>query len=336
MRQISPLSKTNHKELQAQMDSKLKPVGSLGQLEPLAIQLAMISEQPLSKAELFLFAADHGIAEQGVSVAPQGVTTLMVHQFLQGRAAINSLCEVNQVALHVIDAGLVAPIEETWCINSRIGTGTKDFSNQPAMTEVQALQALDAGAQLVQQQIEKECDCVLLGEMGIGNTSSASAIMAALTDYTVAECVGAGTGIDTETLSRKQALIEKALERLTENATPLKVLVEVGGFEIAQMVGAILGAAEKGTPVIIDGFICSAAALLAVRMAPECVDYLIFSHLSNEQAHAKLLAEMNGNPLLDLGLRLGEGSGAVLAMPLIRSAQECFNNMGSLADVGLA
>ena len=335
--QVSPLIETDYNRLQRRMDLKLKPVGSLGKLEHLAIQLALIlgDGQRIQAPELFLFAADHGIAEQGVSVAPQAVTALMVHQFVAGKAAINSLCEVNQVKLTVIDAGIAQAIQEPQIIHQAIARGTADFSKEAAMSIAQAQQAISAGQALVSEKIVAGCDCVLLGEMGIGNTSAATAIMAALSHHEVRDCVGDGTGITTETFQRKQALIERALARLPEHPDPLLVLAEVGGFEMAQMVGAIIAAAQHHKPVVIDGFICSASALVAVLLAPNVKEFMIFAHQSNERAHGKLLALLDAEPLLHLKMRLGEGSGAVLAMPLIHSAQACFYQMGSLSDVGI-
>ena len=323
-------------DIQHEIDIKLKPVGSLGKLESLALQLKLIcGDEIIRQPQLFVFAAEHGIADQGVSVGPKEMTSMLVAQAVAGKCAINSLCEVHQIQLHVVNAGLYCAYELNEVIQQPVALGTHDFSLRAAMSQEQAQEAILLGHSLIQHHIEQGCDCVLLGEMGIGNTTSAAALMAALTPYQPSECVGPGAGVVEEIVEKKAILIEKALNRIDLRADTLTVLSEVGGFEIAQMVGAIIGAAQKGVPIVIDGFICSAAALVAVNLSSQCLDFMIFSHWSNEKGHKKMLDMLDADPLLNLGFRLGEGTGAAMAMPLIRSAQAFYQRMGTLEDVGL-
>ena len=336
MFKVEALDRSQADIIQREIDIKLKPAGSLGMLEPLALQLQLIcGERLIKQPELFMFAADHGIADQGVSVGPKEVTAMLVEQAVAGKCAINSLCEVNQITLNIVDAGLCRPCHDGSVIQQSVALGTNDFSQQAAMSVEQAKQALQLGRSLIQRHIEQGCDCVLLGEMGIGNTTTGAALMSAFTDYKPADCVGAGAGVDQTVIAKKAVLIEKALNRIDFPTDPLTILSEVGGFEIAQMVGAILGAAQKQIPVVIDGFISTAAAMVAIHFAEDCLDYMIFSHGSSEQGHTKMLDDIGAAPLLNLGLRLGEGTGAALAMPLLRSAQAFYHQMGTLADVGL-
>ncbi|MCM2681141.1 nicotinate-nucleotide--dimethylbenzimidazole phosphoribosyltransferase [Echinimonas agarilytica] len=335
---VQPVDGSRRGEFEAEMNRKVKPLGSLGQLESLAIDLALMSGRTgvINHAELFLFAADHGVAQTGVSIAPQAVTAMMVEQFTRGTAAINSVCTTTNTPLNIIDAGLLNTVNHVSVIDTAVARGTQNFQHEPAMSEAVALSSILAGFKLIEHHISKGCDCVLLGEMGIGNTTSAAAIMAALTSFYTSECVGHGTGVSDEVVELKVELISKALLRIDDISDPLQVLQEVGGLEIAQMVGAMLASASLKTPVVIDGFICSAAALLAVTIEPNVRGYLIFAHLSDERGHEKMLSELHAKPLLKLGMKLGEGTGAALAVPLIRSAAACLAHMGTLEQVGLA
>jgi nicotinate-nucleotide--dimethylbenzimidazole phosphoribosyltransferase len=316
----------------------------------------------LTKPTMLVFAGDHGINEEGLSIAPSEVTRQMVLNFLNGGAAINCFCRSNQINLTVIDCGIVTaitPVElpEESMINSspklvehRLGKGTANFSKQPAMSMSQVEQGFSFGEVVTSQIISDGVEIVLLGEMGIANTSSASALMAALSRYSVDECVGRGTGISDEQFVKKLALIKTSLTRvgsLIPLEKPLELsdqqimilLCEVGGFEIVQMVSSIITAAAANVPVVIDGFIVTVAALVAIRLQPNVSEYLFYAHVSQEKAHHLLLDElMKSNdlqPLLSLGLRLGEGTGAALALPLIQAAASFYNDMASFAEAGV-
>ncbi|MEY8252616.1 MAG: nicotinate-nucleotide--dimethylbenzimidazole phosphoribosyltransferase [Colwellia sp.] len=382
---ISPLNTKNLEFIQVKIDNKTKPIGSLGALEPLALQLALITEQRRIKSSglnssqlkssgqisintptMLVFAGDHGINENSVSIAPSAVTKQMVLNFLQGGAAINCFCQSNNIALTVVDCGILQPISldevpqikddamnSVNFIEQRLGAGTNDFSVQNAMSIMQVEQGFDYARQLVNAQVEQGAEILLLGEMGIANTSSAAALMSALTSFSARECVGRGTGITDEQLDKKITLINKALQRVTvsdnnsENLNQneiISLLSELGGFEIVQMVSAILSAATASIAVVIDGFIVSVAALVALRLDKNVANYLIFSHVSQEKAHQILLEELmsaqtfsksSRQPLLDLGLRLGEGTGAALALPLINASASFYNNMASFESAGV-
>lgn len=336
---IRPLDRSAVPAIQQRIDQKTKPPGALGQLEALAAQLALIQGKErlsLNRPVLLIFAADHGIAEEGVSIAPSAVTQQMVLNFLAGGAAANCFCRTLGVELQVIDAGMLAPIQPRpeGLIEQRVGNGTRNLAHEAAMTAEQARHCLLWGAERARAHIAKGADLLILGEMGIGNTSAASAMMAALLDLSPSDCVGRGTGISDSQFALKQALIEKALLRVT-TLDPMRVLEELGGFEIGQMAGAMLAAGEAGRPVLVDGFIATMAALLAVRLAPALRDYLIFGHESGEQGHRRLLAALNAEPLLKLGMRLGEGSGAVLAVPLLKAAISVYNDMATFESAGV-
>ncbi|WP_198782466.1 nicotinate-nucleotide--dimethylbenzimidazole phosphoribosyltransferase [Shewanella putrefaciens] len=338
--QISPVSKVQDQTIQQKIDLKTKPPGALGQLESLALQIARIqgAEQlKIVNPTLLVFAGDHGIAAEGVSIAPSEVTRQMVQNFAHGGAAINVFCRQVGFKLEVIDCGILTPLEGVeGIIDQRLGAGTGAIHLEPAM----ALETVDKGFAMARDLIERHhqsgCNLVAFGEMGIGNTSAASAIMAAMMQLDVAECVGRGTGINSETLERKLMLIELALLLHQSALTgPRAVLACLGGFEIVQMTGAMLAAAERNMLVVVDGFIATAAALVAVQIAPNVRDYLIFAHQSEEQGHQRMLAHLQAKPLLSLGLRLGEGTGAALALPLIQAAVNFYNQMASFSDAGI-
>jgi len=346
---INPLNKQYQDEFKAVIDNKTKPPGSLGLLENCALQLALIQHQGqekpnkalvINKPTMLVFAGDHGIAAHGISIAPSAVTRQMVLNFIAGGAAINCFCRTNNIDFKVIDTGIIEPLaadkqgDAEVFIEQRLGQGTRDFSVESAMTLAQVEQGLALGANAAENSIKQGCNLLLLGEMGIGNTSSAAAIFAKLSQQPANECVGLGTGIDDQQLVEKKRLIDLALTRNFSDQ-PKTVLSEVGGFEIVQMVGAILAAAQAGITVLIDGFIVTSAALVAYRMHPEVREYLIFAHQSNEQAHLAMLAELNAEPLLNLGLRLGEGTGAALALPMLQASVSFYNDMASFSSAGI-
>jgi len=335
---IHPLPRDHETEIQARIDQKTKPLGALGRLEEIACQLALIQRQDrlaITQPTLLVFAADHGIAEHGISIAPSAVTRQMVLNFLAGGAAVNCFCQANQMALKVIDAGILEPIADPELIQQRLGCCSGDISIEAAMTAEQLQQGLDYGRQIANAQIAAGCNLLAFGEMGIGNTSPAAALLAAMTGLPLAACVGRGTGIDDAQLKRKKALLTQALTRVGKVSDPLVLLRELGGFEIAQITGAMLSAAEQQVTLLIDGFIVTAAAMLAVRIAPACREYMIFSHGSAESGHGMMLESLRARPLLDLGLRLGEGTGAALALPLLRAACCFYNDMASFSSAGV-
>ncbi len=335
---IPPLSREREPAIRHHIDQKTKPLGALGQLESLALQLALIQggeQLKITQPTMLVFAADHGIAEAGISIAPSAVTRQMVLNFLAGGAAINCFCQANDMRLKVVDAGILEPIDDPRLIQQRLGAGTRNLAQEPAMSHEQVEQGLALGAALARAQVEEGCNLLAFGEMGIGNTTPAACILAALSKQPVEVCVGRGTGINEEQYRRKLALVRQALTRVGDNRDPLQLLREVGGFEIAQITGAILGAAQAGIPVLLDGFIVTSAAMLAVSLAPACRDYLIFSHVSDESGHRLMLTWLEAEPLLQLGLRLGEGSGAALALPLLRAAVAFYNDMASFDSAGV-
>ncbi len=336
---IQTLERKQQAAIQKVIDQKTKPPGALGKLESLAMQLALISATEkivINKPTMLVFAGDHGIAEAGVSIAPSAVTQQMVINFLNGGAAINCFCRINEMAIKVIDAGILLPVDDQRLIDQSLGLGTRNFSQQPAMSAEQVIAGITAGAEIAEQQMKAGSNLLGFGEMGIGNTSSASALMAAILQLPVTDCVGRGTGIDDDALQIKIKLIEQALElHKGKLDCPIDLLASVGGFEIVQMVGAMLAAAEHKLILLIDGFIATAAALVAKKINPDVLDYMVFCHQSNEQGHRIMLNELNASPLLSLDMRLGEGTGAALALPLIHAAASFYNDMASFESAGV-
>ncbi|NKC17808.1 nicotinate-nucleotide--dimethylbenzimidazole phosphoribosyltransferase [Pseudoalteromonas sp. S4498] len=341
---VKPLDTRLNTLIQQRIDLKTKPLGALGKLEALAAQLVQIFSQgqaqldvdqlAITRPAMFVFAGDHGIASQGVSIAPSEVTGQMVANFVQGGAAINVFCRQLGWQLTVVDCGTLVLCEPAPNFRSqRLGDITHAFHKQPAMSEMQLKQGLEYGEQVVMSAIEAGSNVIAFGEMGIGNTSSAAAILAALSGASVELCVGRGTGIDDETLCKKRALIKQALEYHQDKlATPEQILQRLGGFEIVQMVGAMLAVARAQKVIIVDGFISTAAAMLASRIAPHSKQYMVFAHGSMEQGHKLMLEQLNAEPLLYLNMRLGEGTGAALALPLLQAALGFFCEMASFAD----
>lgn len=340
---ISPVSKTRSAQYQARIDNKTKPLGALGQLEPLALQLALIlssGEQDtitLSQPQMLVFAGDHGIAAEGVSIAPSEVTGQMVANFAHGGAAVNVFCRTLGWALSVVDCGiLVAPAADLNVYSQRLGTTTEPFHLKPAMTREQLEQGFIYAKTLIENKLQSGANVFAFGEMGIGNTSAAAAIFSAISGLSPLQTVGKGTGVNDEIVLKKQQLIEQALALHSEHLnTPLDVLQRLGGFEIVQMVASMLCVAKAQKVIVVDGFIATAAALIAVKLAPSVKDYMVFAHCSGEQGHQKMLAYLDVQPLLNLGLRLGEGTGAALTLPLLQSAAAFFNDMASFSDANV-
>ncbi|MBY4676048.1 nicotinate-nucleotide--dimethylbenzimidazole phosphoribosyltransferase [Marinobacterium arenosum] len=324
----------------ARQDQLTKPPGSLGVLERLAIRFAgwqgAVRPQ-LERRAAVIFAADHGIADEGVSAFPQAVTAEMVRNFARGGAAISVLCRQHRCRLQVVNVGTLTELEPLdGVLDARIAAGTANFSRQPAMSAAQCGQALAVGRDVVDALVDDGLQLFIGGEMGIANTSAASALACALLKQPAARFCGAGTGLDGAGINHKAAVIERALALHGGVDDPLELLRRLGGFELAALVGAYLRAAQHGVPSLVDGFICSAAALVASRLQPALSDWLLFSHRSAEQGHAGLLEALGAEPLLALELRLGEGSGAVLCLPLIDAALAIHNGMATFHEAGVS
>jgi nicotinate-nucleotide--dimethylbenzimidazole phosphoribosyltransferase len=310
-----------------------KPPGSLGRLEEVAVRLASLQKtnRPcIDQIWVSVFAADHGVAVESVSAFPQAVTAEMVKNFASGGAAINVLSRYVDANFEVIDVGLLKATNAENVIIARAGQGTENFVKQAAMTEKQLHQSLNTGKQASSRAIEQQSQLFIGGEMGIANTTSASAIAVVLTGLTAKQLAGAGTGLNTDGIEHKVKIIEKAID-LHKNflISPLKVLQYLGGFEIAALVGAFLYSAQQGLPVLIDGFIGSVAALLAVKINPDANAWFFYAHCSHEQGHQWVLEYLQAQPLLNLELRLGEASGAVIAIPLLQMACKIHNEMAT-------
>jgi nicotinate-nucleotide--dimethylbenzimidazole phosphoribosyltransferase len=323
------------------INHKTKPLGALGMLESVAMQVGLIQQTltpQLSNPTMLVFAADHGIVEAGVSPYPQAVTAQMVLNFLQGGAAINIFTAQNNMRLRVVDAGVnhqFSPNAEL--IDAKIALGTRNYLNEPAMTAVQCEQALERGASIVNAQITEGCNVFGFGEMGIGNTSSASCLMSVLCGLPIEDCVGRGTGLDDAGLVHKTKILARALTHHSLNGDDaMQVLVTLGGFEIAMMVGAMLQAAARQCTLMIDGFITTAALLVAAKLQPNILHYCVFTHCSDESGHKKMLNFLAVKPLLNIDLRLGEGTGAALAYPLVLAAVNFLNNMASFESASVS
>ena len=329
--------------LQQKIDQKTKPLGALGQLEGLARQIGLVQQSltpRLTQPQLLVFAGDHGAANAGVSAYPQDVTWQMVENFLAGGAAINVFARPCGMGLTVIDAGVAHEFgARSGLVDAKVAPGTANYVERPAMTPGQCATAMARGADLIRKLSASGCNVVGFGEMGIGNTAAAALITHCLTGTPLAGCVGRGTGLDDAGLARKQVLLDKALHRYRQaggSDEPLAVLAEFGGFEIAMMTGAMLAAAEAGMLLLIDGYIVGSAVLSAARIAPALPAYCIFCHRSAEPGHAAQLQALGADPLLDLGLRLGEGTGAALALPLVRAATAFLDEMASFGSAGVS
>ena len=338
---ICPLDEEAMRAARERQDQLTKPQGSLGRLEELAVKVAGITGQTrprLSRKAVIVLAADHGVAAEGVSAYPQAVTAQMVLNFLAGGAAINVLARQAGARVVVADLGVAAEIPpHPQLVSKKIGYGTRSMTAGPAMTMEEALAAIGAGIEIVEAELARGLDLVATGDMGIGNTTASSAIVAAITGRPVLEVTGRGTGVDDAGWGRKVAAIERALAvNRPDPADPLDVLAKVGGYEIAGLVGVILGAAAHRRPVIIDGFISGAAALIATELCPMVHDYLIAAHNSFEIGHRVMLERMELVPLLNLNLRLGEGTGAALAMHLVDDALALLDEMATFGEAGVS
>ncbi len=317
-----------------------KPPGALGRLEPLVIRLAALQGQAQPRVDpvwIAVFAADHGVADERISAFPQAVTGEMLRNFASGGAAISVLARALDTQLEVVDLGTVNDIGPLDAVRrARIAPATANFCTQPAMSAAQLEAALQAGADSVAAARAAGTRLYIGGEMGIGNTTAAAALASALLRLPPEWLVGAGTGLDAEGIAHKASVIARALAWHAGDHAPMEWLRRVGGFEIAALTGACLAAAQAGLPVLVDGFIVSVAALVAVRMQPGVRDWLLFSHRSHENGHGAVLDALGAEPLLDLGLRLGEASGAALALPLLRLACELHARMATFEEAGVS
>ncbi len=333
---IAPLDRGLEPALRAAVDGKAKPPGSLGRIEELAVRIGLIQQtlQPkLGRGRLLLFAGDHGLTRSGVSSYPASVTAAMVVTLLAGKASASAFADAVDADVRVIDAGVAADLpQHPLLIDAKIAPGARDAAVEPAMTADQAMLALRRGAAIARQSAADGFHLLALGEMGIGNSASAALLLHRLGPLPLDQAVGMGAGHSPESLARKRAALDRAAAR-SAAIDPLEVLAQFGGFEIAMMAGAILGAAQTRSVVIVDGFIVTAAALVAARLAPGVLDYCIFAHRSAELGHTAMLDILGAKPLLDLDMRLGEGTGALLAVPILRAAAALLSDVASLQVV---
>ncbi|HOZ15691.1 MAG TPA: nicotinate-nucleotide--dimethylbenzimidazole phosphoribosyltransferase [Tenuifilaceae bacterium] len=326
-------------QLQKKIDLKTKPTGSLGQLEDIAMQVGLIQKTlspSINKPTIIVFAADHGIADEGVSPYPKEVTWQMVMNFVAGGAGINVFCRKNGINLKVVDSGVdyVFP-SGIPVVNAKISNGSRNMRKEPAMTIAECEAAIQKGRELIQLEHAAGCNTIGFGEMGIGNTSPAALIMHRVMKLPIEDCVGAGAGMIGPALQHKLNILKEVSEKYNPTS-PLETLATFGGLEIAMMVGAYLEASKLGMMILVDGFITTSALLIACEMNADVRNHCIFCHYSNEQGHAKMLNFFKADPILKLRLRLGEGTGAALALPIIESAIVFLNEMASFEDAGVS
>ena len=341
IRRIQPLDKNAVSLARARQETLTKPAGSLGRLEELSIQIAGIQAKArpqIKQKAVIIMVADHGVTAEGTSAYPQEVTAQMVLNFIRGGAGINVISRQVGARMIVVDVGIAGKTSSfLGIVKQKIAPGTQNMCSGPAMSLEQARLSIETGIDVVQSELNKGLDCVATGDMGIGNTTASSAICAVITGKTVAEVTGRGTGLSDEQLQKKIAVIEKALRVNQPSADqPLEVLAKVGGFEIGGLAGVILGAAANRVPVVIDGFVSGAAALIAAGLCPQVKDYLIAGHVSVEPGHKYLLDYLGMKPLLDLNLRLGEGTGAALAVSLAEVSCRVLSEMATFAEAGVS
>ncbi|MBO0930475.1 nicotinate-nucleotide--dimethylbenzimidazole phosphoribosyltransferase [Fibrella aquatilis] len=338
---VLPVNKQHQAAFQQVIDQKTKPLGALGALEALALQVALIQQTDtpqLTKPHVAVFAADHGLTAEGVSAYPADVTYQMVENFRAGGAAINVFCRQNGLQLVVCDVGVRGIFEENTpdFVKFKVAHGTQNMRHQPAMTTDEAEAAMDAGRLVVDGLHHRGCNILGFGEMGIGNTSSASLLMHRLLQLPLDQCVGRGTGLTDDQLIHKLAILTDVARRYESLTQPMDLLAAMGGFELAAIAGGMLRAAEYGMVILVDGFIATAALLVAHALEPAVLNYCVFTHQSDEAGHRLMLAHLNARPLLSLGLRLGEGTGCALAYPLVQAAVAMLNQMASFASAGVS
>ena len=337
----SSLDRSLESRLQDLIDHKTKPLGSLGQLEALALHIGLIqqTETPvLTNPHILVFAGDHGIAADGVSAYPAEVTYQMVQNFIRGGAAINAFTRQNGLRLVVCDVGVRGTFESSTAsfVKFKVQPGTQNMRHQPAMSTDDTEAAMDAGRLLVDGVHHRDCNVVGFGEMGIGNTSSAALLMHRLLDLPLQHCVGRGAGLTDDQLAHKLTILAEVADRYAHLTEPMALLSAMGGFEIAAIAGGMLRAAENRMVILVDGFISTAALLVARALDPAVTDYCVFTHQSDEAGHRLMLEQLNATPLLSLGLRLGEGTGCALAYPLVQAAVTMLNEMASFESAGVS
>jgi nicotinate-nucleotide--dimethylbenzimidazole phosphoribosyltransferase len=338
---IAPACSADAAAVRSHLDELTKPPGSLGRLEDVALRLALLlgdPPPPLRRRQVIVFAADHGVARRGVSAYPQAVTVEMCRTIAAGGAAICAISRAVDANLTLVDVGVAGPVAPGPAIVSRrVRDGSRDITETAALTREEAVQAILVGADAVRERLP-DTDVFAFGELGIGNTTAASAVTAALLDVDPDGVVGPGTGLDDEGVERKRRVVRNAVDRAVRTgiSDPIDLLAQLGGLEIAALTGAILAAAAARRPVSLDGFICTAAALTAVRMAPAARDALFAAHRSAEPAHVALLDALGLEPLLDLDMRLGEGTGAALALPVLEAASGFLREMATFTSAGVS
>ena len=339
---VKPLSKPFEKMAIERQNSLTKPQGSLGRLEELAIQLSALQENinpSVKKPWISIFAGDHGITQEGISAFPQAVTTQMIKNFLNGGAAISVLASHMGAHLEVINTGTIEPLENQEClINSPVRSSTHNFLHEPAMGNDELDESLLLGKNAVQRALKNDANIFIAGEMGIGNTTSATALCCVLFSVAPEEITGAGTGLNLDQIQHKISIINQSLTKHSEITPnqPMELLRTFGGFEIAAMVGAFIHCGQQGMPCVVDGFISTAAAAVAIAVHPNLKTWLIFSHQSAEKGHKLILEHLSANPILQLDMRLGEGSGAAIALSIIKDACELHNKMATFTEAAVS
>ena len=337
---ILELDRSLNTEIQDKINQKTKPLNSLGKLEEYALKIALIQKNTspkLSNPTMLIFAGDHGLAKEGISPFPQEVTYQMVLNFLQGGAAINSFCIENRMHLKVIDAGVNYEFGEvSGLISAKVNFGTKNLMQEQAMSLEECNLCIERGAAVVREVFENGCNTVGFGEMGIGNTGISSLLISKILDLPLEDLVGRGTGSNDTELKSKLKILETVSEKYSTSKDPLEILSTFGGFEIAMIVGGILQAAELQMVILIDGFIVSTACLIASKISKSILDYCFYSHLSSEKAHSTVLKNLNADPILNLGMRLGEGTGAALCYPILATSVRFLNDMASFSEASVS
>ncbi len=341
MESIKPLDPRYIAHASARLDNLTKPKGSLGALEEFAKRVVAITEDTkpsLDKKAVFVLACDHGVVEEGVSAYPREVTKEMVYNFLGGGAGINALARHAGVDVFVVDMGVDWYFEKTdGLITRKINSGTRNLAREPAMTTGEAIMSIELGIGLAVDAVEKRYNFLAAGDMGIGNTTPSAAVICALTGLDPEEVVGYGTGINDETWKHKVEVVRKALALHNSDPDfPVDILAKVGGFEIGGIAGVILGGASKRVPVVVDGFVSTAGAIVAITLCPEVKNYIFFSHKSAEGGHGLILQKLGVEPILDLNMRLGEGTGAVLGMFIIEAGVKAYNEMATFEEAGVS
>ena len=339
--QIESLSTNLDDKILNKTNNKTKPLGSLGVLERIACKIAKIQgtlSPEIKSPTVVVFGGDHGIADDGVSFYPKSVSYQMLYNYMEGGAAINVFSRQHGINFKVVDAGIDHDFDPVLnIINRKVAYGTKNYRFESAMTKAQCLEAIEKGAGIIEDCHKEGCNFIAFGEKGIGNTSSAALILSLLGDISLEDCVGRGTGLDNAGMKSKYELLNEGLSKYTGNTSdPLEVMTYFGGFEIAMIMGGMLKAAELKMTMLIDGFIITSALLSASKINPKVLEYCLYAHKSNEKAHISMLNHLGAEPIMDIGMRLGEGTGAMVCYPLVKSAVHFINEMASFEEAGVS